>query len=136
MKGISPLVAAVLLIAVTMTIAGMLAYWASSFVRTQTEQFENQTIATECSFADFRFYSCSYNSTSYELRFILENFAVELKNLKAYIIYPNDTITTRDLNETLPAGTMKGFSLSGISPDFSEVIVRTHCTEVSRSTPC
>ena len=38
-KAVSPLVAAVLLIAVTMTIAGMLAYWASGFVRQQTEPF-------------------------------------------------------------------------------------------------
>ncbi len=58
--GISPLVAAVLLIAVTMTIAGLLAYWATSFVRTSLPE-TNRTEA-ECRLADFSIYFCSYNS--------------------------------------------------------------------------
>ena len=41
-KGISPLVATVLLIAVTMTLAGIIAFWGSSFVRTSLPT-ENQT---------------------------------------------------------------------------------------------
>ena len=56
-KAVSPLVAAVLLIAVTMTIAGMLAYWASGFVRLQTETFSNQSVVSKCNFADFKVYS-------------------------------------------------------------------------------
>jgi flagellin-like protein len=137
MKGISPLVATVLLIAVTMTIAGMLAYWASSFVKTQTQQFENQTLTTECRFAEFRFYTCSYNSTSQTMSFILENFrSVGLKNLVAYLVYQNGTIANYSLNADLPGGTMRGFTIDGISPDYSVVIIKTHCTDVDARSAC
>jgi len=136
MKGISPLVATVLLIAVTMTIAGMLAYWASSFVKTQTGQFENQT-TTECKFADFRFYACSYNSTSQQMKFILENFrTVTLRDLVAYLIYQNGSVTTYQLNETLPGGAMKGFTINDVSPDYSSIKIKTHCPEVSAESRC
>jgi flagellin-like protein len=137
MKGISPLVATVLLIAVTMTIAGMLAYWASSFVKTQTTQFENQTLATECRFAEFRFYNCNYNSTSQQMSFVLENFrSITLKDLTAYLIYQNGSVANYSLNATLPAGTMKGFSISGVSPDYSSIIIKTHCPEVDARSAC
>jgi flagellin-like protein len=89
-KGISPLVASVLLIAATMSIAGILAYWASSFVSKQTETFENQTVTSECNYADFKIYSCSYNSSSRRLTMILENTRdVTLKNLNVFIFYSN-----------------------------------------------
>lgn len=137
MKGISPLVAAVLLIAVTMTIAGMLAYWASSFVRTQTEQFENQTLTTECNFAGFKIYGCSYNSTSQEMTFILENFrSVTLRDLEAYIIYKNKTIANITLNGTLEAGTMRSFRITGVSPDYNSLIIKTHCPDVTAEGTC
>jgi flagellin-like protein len=137
MRGISPLVATVLLIAVTMTIAGMLAYWASSFVKTQTTQFENQTLATECRFADFRFYSCNYNSTSQQINFVLENFrSVTLRDLIAYIVYQNGSVSNYSLNEALPGGTMKGFSIGNISSDYSSIIIKTHCPEVDARSAC
>ena len=43
MKGISPLIAAVLLIAFTMAIAGIMATWATQFVRTQTNSISSNT---------------------------------------------------------------------------------------------
>lgn len=136
-KAISPLVAAVLLIAVTMTIAGMLAYWASSFVRQQTETFQNQTIAGECNFADFRVYLCSYNSTTQSISLILNNVAnVELRNLTAQIIYANNTIDNKPLTGSLPANILKSFSISGVSPDYSSLTIRTHCPQLSVSSAC
>jgi flagellin-like protein len=137
MKGISPLVATVLLIAVTMTIAGMLAYWASSFVKTQTGQFENQTLTSECRFADFKFYSCNYNSTSQQMTFVLENFrSVTLKDLVAYIVYQNGTVANYSLNATLPGASMKGFTIGNVSSDYSSVTIKTHCSEVDTRSSC
>jgi len=45
-KGISPLIATVLLIAFTMAIAGIMATWATSFVQAKITETENQTSVT------------------------------------------------------------------------------------------
>lgn len=135
-KGISPLVAAVLLIAVTMTIAGMLAYWASSFVRTQTEMFENQTVTGRCRDANFKIYSCSYNQTSSKLNLILENIqTVELTDLKVNIIYPNASISTVDLNGSLSSGMLRAYNIDNI-PNFTKIVVKTQCPELSKESSC
>jgi flagellin-like protein len=126
-KGISPLVAAVLLIAVTMTIAGVLAFWASGFVREQTALFSNETVATECNFAKFRVHSCNYNSSSQKLIFLLENNGVvDLKNVIVQLIYA-DNVTTSSTNTTLPANRLTQLSLDGIQAGFSKFQIRTHC---------
>jgi flagellin-like protein len=126
-KGISPLVAAVLLIAVTMTIAGVLAYWASGFVQQQTALFSNETVATECNFAKFRIYSCNYNSTSQRLNLLLENNgAVNLKNIVVYFIY-TDNVTSVAVNTSLLANRLTSFAIDGVTAGFSKFQIRTHC---------
>jgi len=136
-KAISPLVAAVLLIAVTMTLAGILAYWASSFVRTRVEEWEENVPLSDCTFAMFRIYSCSYSDTDSKINLILENTrSIELKNLTTYVFYPNNTIDTQSLGETLPANTIKAFSISGVGSDFSELVVKTECPDLSADSSC
>ena len=74
MKGISPLVAASLLIAVTMTIAGILAFWASSYMRTTTTQFTNQTsMLRKCTGARFDIFLQDYDPDTQEHKIYLEN---------------------------------------------------------------
>jgi flagellin-like protein len=136
-KAVSPLVAAVLLIAVTMTIAGMLAYWASGFVRLQTETFSNQSIVSKCNFADFKVYSCSYNSTSQRINLILENIrSIELHNLTAFVVYPDNTVSRFDLNGSLPSGFIKSFPISPVSSGYSSMNIKTECPELSVSATC
>ncbi|MEM7821584.1 MAG: archaellin/type IV pilin N-terminal domain-containing protein [Candidatus Aenigmatarchaeota archaeon] len=137
-KAISPLVAAVLLIAVTMTVAGMLAYWASSFVRERTKEWENQTLAGECQFADFRVYQCVYDNQNSRINLILENIrSIELKNIRLYVLYPNGTLTSEiPLNEPLRAGEVKVYHISNISPGFSKIIIKTHCPDISTESVC
>ena len=135
-KGISPLVAAVLLIGVTMTIAGILAYWAGSFVRSQVAAFENQTVTSECNFADFRIYACSYDSDSQKMTFILNNLrTVDLKNLTVFVINQDNTVTTIPLNDSLPGNSLKSFSIS-VSPNYKTITIKTHCPGVSVSSGC
>ncbi len=136
-KGISPLVAAVLLIAATMSIAGILAYWASSFVRIQTESFQNQSIASECNYADFKIYFCKYNSTSHTISMTLENSRdVTLKDLKVQIFYTNETVSSPiPLNDTLAPRLLKSFSITDIN-DFSSLIVKTNCPDISKTHQC
>jgi flagellin-like protein len=132
-KGISPLVAAVLLIAVTMTIAGLLAYWAASFVKASLPE-TNET-ETQCRFADFSIYSCSYSNRTVNL--ILENTQnVDLENIKAYLIFSNSTVSDAySLNETLPAGVLKSYTISDVD-DFSKISIKTHCPDVGKEKTC
>lgn len=138
MKGISPIVATVLLIAVTMTIAGVLAYWSSTFVAQRLPAI-NASVA-KCDLAQFEFLNCRYNSTSQNVIFSLNNIKnVDLINLTAYIQYGNGTIlpsTGVNLNESLPASTIRSYSVSGVSSDFADLLIKTNCPELSRSNTC
>jgi flagellin-like protein len=136
-KGISPLVAAVLLIAVTMTIAGLLAYWAASFVRTSLPE-TNETEA-ECRFADFNIYSCTYFNGTNTLSVILKNEKnIELRTLKAFLIFPNMSVSNPiEMAGTLPpGGTLKSFTLSNVNEDFSRMSISSHCPEVVKEKVC
>lgn len=86
-KGISPLIAAVLLIAVTMTIAGVMATWATSFVREQIRATENQS-QNICLGAGLNVFNARIvNGSGY---FTLENTGnVNLKDFKGYLFYSN-----------------------------------------------
>jgi|GEM_PF-1022321 len=136
-KGISPLVAAVLLIAVTMTVAGLLAYWASSFVTTSLPE-TNET-ATECRFADFSIYSCTHTNSTDTLNVILENLKnIELRNLRTFLFYKDGSVSDPiNLNESLPAGGMlKSYTMIPIYENFTKISIRTHCPELIREKVC
>lgn len=137
MKGISPIVAAVLLIAITMTIAGVLAYWSATFVGKQLPESETET---QCKLANFDFFSCKYNATTRNITFSLTNrMTVELKDLTAFVNYPNGSVSSGiSLNGTLKTGTeaIKSFSVSDVSSDFSSILIKTHCPNVEASSTC
>ena len=137
MKGISPLVASVLLIAITMTIAGMLAWWASSFVKERTAAWENQTAGGECDLADFEVYRCSYDPDNQKINMMLNNRRnIELMNLIVYVIYQNTSTFEYPLNESLSPLALKSYSVSPVSSDYSTIMVKTHCPNVYASSRC
>lgn len=138
MKGISPLIAAVLLIAVTMTLAGVLAYWASTFVQAGLESSSNQTIATQCNFGNFVIDACSYDSAGQRVTFILDNVGtVDLYNITVFVIYPDNNVTAAPASGgTIGSGTLKSFSAAGIAPGFNNIRVRTQCPNVFEETTC
>lgn len=130
-KGVSPLVAAVLLIAITMTLAAMLSYWASNFVRSRLPEGE----PAECSFAYFRMYSCSYASG--QLTAILENVKdIQLKNITAYVIYDNGTIQQQLGFADLPGLQLKTYIINNVSINYAHLTVKTHCPDVSVTDDC
>lgn len=136
MKGISPIVAAVLLIAITMTLAGGLALWATKMVKEQLPETETEV---QCRLANFDFFPCKYNSSTQTIIFSLSNKRnVDLKNLTAFINYNNGSVSGISLNETLRTGadSIKTFTISDVSSDFSSVLVKTHCPGVESSDKC
>lgn len=133
-KGISPLVAAVILIAATMSIAGILSYWATSFVRTRLTTAENVTEETKCLAAQFRLYSGSYDNTTTptELIMILENqrsVNLELKDL--YLFYPDTRLEIKPINEALEGNRLKSINVTDIEDNFERGVVKTSCPDVS-----
>ena len=135
MKGISPIVAAVLLIAITLTLAGALALWATNLVGKQLPATETEI---PCKLANFDFLSCKYASSTGILTFTLTNRRnTELKNLTAFITYSNSSVSAGvSLNDTLKGTDVKSFSISGIPSDFDSILIKTHCPEVEASNSC
>ena len=111
MKGISPLVASVLLIAITMSIAGILAFWVSSYT-TQTLPTVNRT-AEECRYSNFEIYSCNLNISSSTITLTLHNIGqYEIINLTSYVVFVNNTVgPIIQLNGTLASGEFKSYVL-------------------------
>lgn len=133
-KGISPLVAAVLLIAVTMTIAGILSYWASSYVKVRLEEKQNETIMIECSGADFDIYSVMYDSSTQNLTLILHNKQlVPLKDLKVTFFYSTG-LEEKTLDKILPANSYVSYTIPGVG-NYTKFIVTTHCPGIEAEYP-
>lgn len=137
LKGISPLIATVLLIAVTMTLAGVLAYWASTFVKSGLEVSSNQTVSTECNFGNFVVEACSYDNAAQKVSFILNNIGtVGLSNITVFTIYPDNSLNFTQLNGTLPSSRLVPFTVNGVVPGFSKLTIRTSCPNVFEDTIC
>ncbi len=106
-KGISPIIGTVLLIAATMTIAGLLAFWASSFVQSQASYFSNQTQKIYCSSMEekINIINCKYYKESGEIWMIVDNIgSYDLKGMSLIIFYNDTYVTTYKTNETISAG--------------------------------
>jgi len=140
-KGISPLVATVLLIAIAMAIAGILSYWVSNYVSTNLPA-SNQT-QQDCIYADFAIYSCIYNSTTNSITLTLQNTrTILLSDMGAYVTYTNGSLSgIMRLNVSLGAGDIKGLTLANtttnISTGFSKIIiVSLNCPDKTHESTC
>ncbi|MDI6798502.1 MAG: hypothetical protein QMD12_00685 [Candidatus Aenigmarchaeota archaeon] len=135
-KGVSPLVAAVLLIAATMAIATVLTYWASTFVKVSLPPTENVT--TECLFADFDIYSCSkVNSTDHaNISLILYNrYNAELRNLTLFA-FRGVNVSSYPLPDNLPGNTYKGYTVTNATWPYDKIAITTHCPTVTKESAC
>ncbi len=127
-KGISPLVASVLLIAITMAVAAILANWVTGVTE--------QTLQTQTCIGGY----VSYVTADYpkyqddEIIAAVEAQYVSLGGFKFVVIYDDDTIETFDDTlgtELVPGaiGTIKSGDLNN-DTDVREVRVSTNCTNV------
>ncbi len=132
MKGISPLVAAVMLIAVTMTIAGILAFWASSYTSQQTASLENQTqTIRECTGARFRIFTSFYDSGSKVHKIMLENRGIsEVEIIGVDYIYSNGVVH-KNASLTLPkTSEIKVLEITDVDDGFTNYRVISSCPNV------
>ena len=102
-KGISPLIASVVLIAVTLAIAGILSTWAIQFVGGRGTTITQQTQCLGALEIDATPPSLRYDASSGELTLIMINKKtdISLENLVAFLTYPDGSVRNVDLEITL-----------------------------------
>ena len=136
-KGISPLIAEVLLIGFTVAVASIVILWATSFTRTSTSTIGNQAnVQTICMSAGIDFYgTITYNSTSRTLSGYVRNTGnVPLGNISFQVIYPTTTTNfPNQISELLPQN-VASFSLPNVDQGFNSLIVYTNCSSVQGTT--
>jgi flagellin-like protein len=143
MKGISPLVATILLIALTVAVAGMVSTWLFGFTRTSVQIVqEKANIEIICGNGGISFSDVCY-SGDYLSGFITNTGTIALGNITITILYTNASIQRYYLyyasgavfgdssccgNLTMLAGEKYKFNISA-SSNYDRVRVNTNCTE-------
>jgi flagellin-like protein len=125
MKGISPLIASVILIAVTLAIAGILSTWAFQFVgRTQT----GITIRTECIGALQFTVPPSYSAGNLTLSYINTKSTISLDNLTAIYTFANGQVNQTALGTLGPSPASGSIKIVGLpSKPVNLKLASTNC---------
>lgn len=120
MKGISPLIAVIMLIAFTMIVAGILAGWATQFVQTQRSELQF------CSKAQILIQRAYFDSGSSNLNLAVYNTgSVPLSGFSVIMTYSNQTITTAKFENTTINYQEIGTIAVPIDNTLSEVVVQS-----------
>jgi len=131
-KGLSPIIAAVILIAATMSIAGILAFWTTGFVKTQLTETAGITGGAECLGAEFELKPGSrLDGTT--LNLILDNRrSVDLIITNVYLVNDDNSVDSHPFNNiTLEGNEIKLLTVTGVKPNFLTGEIKTHCSDVS-----
>ncbi|MBI4017337.1 MAG: hypothetical protein HY366_00115 [Candidatus Aenigmarchaeota archaeon] len=129
-KGISPLIATVLLIAFVIAAAGILSNFVLPFTRERASEVSTTgTQNIKCSFANIFVKEAKWNSTTTTLSLTIENNGREsLKNFRASVLRTNNTVTNVLLApltaELLPGSidTLSNATHIGTCSDISSVV--------------
>lgn len=131
-KGVSPIIASVLLLAVSISVVGIFSGWAPNLVQGVTEETENSTYKTlGCNEAGIEIRSAFYDTNSGDLTVSLRNTGPEnLPKISVVAYTGNQTII--DQTETnITSGEVKGVTFNaGSQPSYVEAL-STRCSEVT-----
>lgn len=117
-KGISPIIAAVFLIAFVLATAGILSEWFMGFSRQQAKEAVSKgKEEVACSYSGLEIRKARYNNTTGRVTLHVENTGAEkLSNFKTAVIYRNGTASGHKMdkyNTTLKEGAIKVFQNQG-----------------------
>lgn len=141
-KGISPLIATVLLIAFTVGVAGIISTWLTGFTQQSTKQVgEQSNIEVTCSYGGISLSSLRYGSNT--MAGNIENTgSISLGNITLQIIYSNKTVDKYTLclvsavgnncttaNISIGARELITFNVS-TSSTYDKIRVYTNCSKV------
>ncbi|OYT42276.1 MAG: hypothetical protein B6U78_01675 [Candidatus Aenigmarchaeota archaeon ex4484_224] len=140
MKGISPLISIVLIIAIAVAVAGIVSTWIIGYTKSTTSKISQQSgKQINCLYADLSFGTvthCTYNSQDYLYGTIRNSGNVDLSNISIQIIYSDYSLQTINLcqvgnkivecsssNLTIPQGNQIAFNVSTTSSNYDKVLV-------------
>lgn len=148
LKGISPLVATVLLIAFVVAVAGILATWINTFAQEQTELVGDQSnIAISCSYGAVALKNMAFTSAESRLSGTIENNGqISIGGMSVSVVYQNATsqniplcngqtgaVDCASANYTLPVAGQGSFNVSIWGSNYDSVKLITNCSSVSDS---
>ena len=138
-KGISPLIASVLLIAFTVSVAMIVMGWFSGFVRTTTENVSGVSQqAVGCSTGVVSIDKIYVNNASTTARLVIKNEGGVALTVSAMIVNNAGTTCANNTGMSLAAGSIGTLNISGcptMGPaNFSKAIVTTSCSGISDTT--
>ncbi len=87
-KGVSPLIAAVLLIAFTMAVAAILTAWVTTFTQEQTETVGEQSEQViECSYATLSVFDATWDNDSEQMQVTVANTGnIDFRNVTVIVL--------------------------------------------------
>jgi flagellin-like protein len=117
-KGISPILASVLLLAVTISVAGVFSGWAPNIAEAVTGQTENQTEhRLDCNQASAEFISGTYDSGNSEVDTALRNSGrSDFEELIVIAFDSNDDLMEQT-NISIGAGHVKNTTISNVNSE-------------------
>lgn len=145
LKGVSPLVATVLLIAFVVAVAGIISSWANSFASSQTQLVGQQSsISITCSYGHILMQNLRFQSGPQRLSGTIVNTGtIALGNATLSIVYQNATSQNIGLcsdptgsascavgNLTLSVSDQAGFNVTIWGSNYDNVKIRTNCSTV------
>lgn len=111
-KGISPIIASVLLLAVTLSIMGIFSGWAPQLVQSVTEDTSNSTNQRlNCNDAGLGFESASFSGSNLDVA-IRNTGTYDLGNVIIAAYYSNDSLAAQDTGNTVNGGQLTSISMS------------------------
>jgi len=116
-KGVSPLIAVIMLIAVTMIVAGIVVTFAEQFASRQRTNIEL------CSEAKAVIQGGSYNAGT--LNLIVQNYGKVDLTFSVFFTYQNDSVAKAPSDITLTAQNINTFSFTGIYDNLQEVTIQS-----------
>lgn len=124
MKGISPLVAVIMLIAFTLIVAGILAGFVTQLTETQRASAEH------CVDARVLLKKGTYTAADDSLKLTIYNYGKVPLRLQALLTYSNETLHPQGTyihNETFDVsnGKIELFTINGVKDDLIEVTVKS-----------
>lgn len=129
MKGVSPLIATILLIAFTISVAGIMSIWLTGFARTSSEIIGKES-STQliCSYGGIALSNLKFSNN--RLSGSVENTrTIALGNITIQILYTNASSQKEKLYVDLLPREKYPFNIS-ISSNYDKIRVMTNCTSV------
>ena len=129
-KGISPLIATVLLIAFTVAVAAIISTWLTTFTTTSTESVkEKADIELHCTYGGISVTYLSY-CNGY-LSGIVENTnLIDIGNVTLQVFYTNMSSLSVPLNISIKQREQASFNVSSVGSNYDRLHFYTNCSSV------